>query len=53
MKSLNVKDKTITLADGSIVSYDKLLIATGGHPIKPILPGIALKNVYTLRNSVD
>lgn len=33
--------------------FDKLLIATGGFAVKPIVPGIALKNVFTLRESKD
>lgn len=33
--------------------YDSLLIATGARPIKPPLPGIGLKNIYTLRTPDD
>jgi len=53
VKSINSSNKTVTLSDDSVISFDKLLIATGGHAIKPIIPGIALKNVLTLRNSKD
>ncbi len=35
------------------VSYDKLLIATGAHPITPPVPGIDLPGVYTLRTIGD
>ena len=28
--------------------YDKLVIATGGTPIKPPIPGIDLNNIFTL-----
>ena len=33
--------------------YDKLVIATGGLPIKPPLPGIGLQHVYTIRTLLD
>jgi len=29
-------------------SYDKLVVATGGTPIKPPIPGIDLENIFTL-----
>lgn len=29
-------------------SYDKLILATGGEPVKPALPGIDLSGVYTV-----
>lgn len=34
-------------------SYDKLVIATGARPVKPNLPGIELKNIFTLRDPDD
>lgn len=39
--------KKVTLADGSSEKYDKLLLATGSHPIRPPIPGIDLPNVHT------
>ncbi|MDK2902422.1 MAG: hypothetical protein PWQ93_341 [Clostridiales bacterium] len=33
--------------------YDKLLIATGAHPIMPPIPGIDKPNVFPLRNVVN
>ena len=44
---LDDKAKTVTLADGSVLPYDRLLIATGSHPIKPPVPGIDLPDVHT------
>jgi len=35
------------------LSYDKLVVATGGLPVRPPLPGIDLGNVYTLRTLID
>lgn len=39
--------KAIELADGKRIAYDKLLIATGSHPIRPDVPGMDLPNVHT------
>lgn len=33
--------------------YDKLIIATGARPVRPNLPGIDLKNIFTLRDPDD
>lgn len=32
--------RTLLLADGSKVDYDRLLIASGSHPVRPPIPGI-------------
>ncbi|MCP4335606.1 MAG: NAD(P)/FAD-dependent oxidoreductase [Gammaproteobacteria bacterium] len=39
--------KQLTLADGSTRAYDKLLIATGSHPISPPIPGLELPQVHS------
>jgi len=39
--------KSITLADGSSRSYDKLLLATGSRPISPPIPGLDLPQVHS------
>lgn len=39
--------RQLSLADGSSMSYDKLLIATGSKPAQPPVPGIDLPNVHT------
>ncbi|MFN3532994.1 MAG: FAD-dependent oxidoreductase [Candidatus Brocadia sp.] len=36
-----------------VFDYDKLIIATGAHPIVPPLPGISLGNIFTLRTMSD
>ena len=43
------------LADNSedVLSYDKLVIATGATAVKPRLPGIDLKNIYQLWHPND
>ena len=45
--AINSDAKTVALDDGSSEKYDKLLIATGSHPIRPPIPGIDLPNVHT------
>jgi len=37
----------------SEVTYDRLIIATGAHPILPSVEGISLEGVLTLRNITD
>jgi len=44
--------KTITFADGEI-TYDALLIATGGKPRQLDIEGTELENVFTLRSFND
>ena len=38
--SIDTKAKLLILDCGDTVSYDRLLLATGGTPVKPNLPGI-------------
>ena len=40
-------NKQVTLADGSSRDYDKLLIATGSHPVSPPIPGLDLPQVHS------
>ena len=50
--SLDAENKSVTLADGSAVPYDGLIIATGGHARTiPTIPQI--KGVHTLRTLPD
>jgi NAD(P)H-nitrite reductase large subunit len=39
--------KQVSLADGSTRAYDKLLIATGSHPVSPPIPGLDLPQVHS------
>ena len=47
VSSVNTDEKSIVLSDGTDLSYDKLLIATGSHPISPPIDGIDLPNVHS------
>ncbi len=37
----------VQFADGHCESYDRLLIATGSHPVRPPIPGINLPQVHS------
>ncbi|RJQ31938.1 MAG: NAD(P)/FAD-dependent oxidoreductase [Actinobacteria bacterium] len=51
--SIDTKKKTVKLADGKTLAYDKLLIATGSKPIEPPIKGLDKEGVFTLRNLTD
>lgn len=40
--------KTVELASGKSLQYDKLLLATGSLPLVPALPGVASSGVFSL-----
>jgi NAD(P)H-nitrite reductase large subunit len=44
---IDPEGKSVTLADGSIRSYDKLLLATGSRPVSPPIPGLDLPQVHS------
>jgi NADPH-dependent 2,4-dienoyl-CoA reductase/sulfur reductase-like enzyme len=47
--SINKENKTVELAGGETIKYDKLMIATGSMPIKPKwLTGADRDNVFTI-----
>ncbi|MBU1052314.1 MAG: FAD-dependent oxidoreductase [Proteobacteria bacterium] len=50
-KTVEVKD----LASGKTdkMKYDKLVLATGGYPFRPPIPGVDLKNVWFIRQPDD
>ncbi len=43
----------VTLADGMLVAFDKLLLATGSKPLVPPIPGLSLPNVRAFRDIAD
>ena len=54
VKAIDRTHKNIILGDGSIQSYDKLVIATGARPIIPSIPGLAnSNNAFPLRTATD
>jgi NADPH-dependent 2,4-dienoyl-CoA reductase/sulfur reductase-like enzyme len=47
VSSVDAKSKKLALEDGNSMNYDKLLIATGSHPIRPPIPGMDLPGVHS------
>lgn len=45
--------RTLLLSNGKTLRYDRCLLATGGEPIRPPIPGIDKGNVYYLRTIQD
>ena len=45
--AVNTEKHTILFDDGHFENYDRLLIATGSHPVRPPIPGIDLPAVQT------
>ena len=50
---VDAQARQIVCADGSMVGYDAALLATGGAPVLPSIPGAGLGHVYTLRSRGD
>jgi NADPH-dependent 2,4-dienoyl-CoA reductase/sulfur reductase-like enzyme len=48
-----IRARDLEKGEDRVISYDKLVIATGGLPIKPPLPGIDLEHVFTIRTLID
>lgn len=44
---------SVTLADGQVLRYGKLIIATGAVPFLPPVPGKELKNIFTVKTAKD
>ncbi len=51
--SLDAAAKTVSFANGEIVPYDKLVVATGAVPFVPNVPGTNLPGVFTMRTPDD
>jgi len=53
VEKIDAQAKKLTLQDGSIISFDKLLIATGADPIKLTIPGAGIEHIHYLRTIND
>ena len=45
--ALDTSARSVLFHDGSRETYDRLLVATGSHPLRPPIPGIDLPQVLT------
>jgi 3-phenylpropionate/trans-cinnamate dioxygenase ferredoxin reductase subunit len=52
-ESIDRERRSVRLDDGSAVSYDLLLLATGSKPRRMVTPGANLAGVHYLRNVAD
>ncbi|PZO19551.1 MAG: FAD-dependent oxidoreductase [Burkholderiales bacterium] len=44
--TVDTQARTVTLDNGKTLKFDKLLIATGSHPVRPPIPGMDLPGVH-------
>ncbi len=51
--SINSGARTLSLADGGVLPYDRLLIASGAQPVRPPVPGIDLPKVLSCWTLAD
>ncbi|KIL97372.1 Nitrite reductase NAD(P)H large subunit [Paramagnetospirillum magnetotacticum MS-1] len=51
--AINRAAKTVSSATGLVVTYDRLLLATGSKPLMPPLPGLDLPGVVAFRDIAD
>jgi NADPH-dependent 2,4-dienoyl-CoA reductase/sulfur reductase-like enzyme len=51
--AVNAEKKTVLFDDGLFEDFDRLLIATGSHPVRPPIPGIDLPEVHTCWTLAD
>ena len=53
VETINRHDRTVVLADGEILHYDVLVLATGGRPRHLKVPGSELGGIFYLRSIDD
>ena len=51
--SLDAKAHTVTLEAGEVLSYEKLVLATGTEVFLPPIPGVDKQGVYTIQKSMS
>ncbi len=52
-RGIDTRARTVELADGSVVQYDELVLATGSAPWVPPIPGLHRPGVFAFRSFAD
>lgn len=50
---VDADEKVLRLSDGTLLSYDVLVLGTGTTPFVPPIPGVDLEGVFTLKKLTD
>ncbi|MDY6892352.1 MAG: FAD-dependent oxidoreductase [Chloroflexota bacterium] len=45
--------RTLTTAGGETIGYEKLILAVGSQPVMPPIPGMELRNVFSVRKDAN
>lgn len=53
VEAIVLTEKAIRLDDGSLLQFDKLIVATGAHPFIPSLPGTDISGVFSVQTMED
>ena len=53
VRRISIDAKTVQIQNGDAHPFDKLLLATGGNPIVPPIPGIEKEGISTLKTMAD
>ena len=53
VKAIERRDHTVITADGEVIPYDKLVLATGSYPFVPNVPGKDRPNCFVYRTIED
>ena len=54
ISSINRKERSVTVSDGLVQKYDKLVLTTGARPFIPPIKGLnSAKNVFAMRTAED